>query len=307
MRVVASAPGKVILSGEHAVVYGYPALVAAQDKRFQITFEGESPDIFQPEQLAKYSSLKEFFEAWQALGQTQTLQIQSRIPIGRGMGSSAAFSVAAAAILQRLQGENYSLDDISRQAYQLEVLQHGKPSGVDNTIATFGGFLWYRREVPDFAVFRSVEPARPLGSLFVVDSGKPRESTKDMVLAVAERREQQPEKYEAVFREIETVTRGFLGWMQGQSGDILELIRTNHRLLVEIGVVSESAQALVTQIEEIGGAAKITGAGGQAKGSGYLVAYHPDEEKMIQLLNELELKYHPLQLGAEGVSIHETN
>lgn len=99
-----SVPGKLILSGEHAVVYGYPAIATAINLRLTATRAGK---------------------------------IESDIPIGAGMGSSAAFAVA----LSAFKVGELNLEKINKFAYKLEKGLHGNPSGVDNTIVTYGGFL----------------------------------------------------------------------------------------------------------------------------------------------------------------------
>jgi len=305
MRVTASAPGKVILSGEHAVVYGFPALVAAVNKRCQLTFEGENNSAFSSEFISKYSSLKQLFKAWKNLPTTKEFSLDSQIPVGRGLGSSAACSVAVSAIIQQLSKQSINLEFINNMAYKLEVLQHGKPSGVDNTIATYGGFLWFRRESPELSIRQTIVTAKKIDSLYLVDSGKPAESTKDLVMGVAERRQANSQPSEQIFRQIEETTRSFLRWMQGQESNLVELIRINHRSLVDLGVVGEKAQQIVQTIEKAGGAAKITGAGGVVKGSGFLLAYHPDSEKLRAIVDNIDLKLDQLQLGGEGVKLHE--
>lgn len=305
MRVTASAPGKVILSGEHAVVYGFPALVAAVNKRCQLTFEGDDNTAFDESIISQQSSLKNLFTLWQNLPTTKKLSLYSQIPVGRGLGSSAACSVAASAIRQQLRSQPFDREQINNLAYELEVLQHGKPSGVDNTIATYGGFLWFRRETPKFSIWQTIKSASKKTSLYLVDSGKPAESTKDLVMGVAERRQASSQPSEQIFRQIEEVTRGFLRWMHGEETNLVDLIRSNHRSLVDLGVVGEKAQRIVEAIEKAGGAVKITGAGGVAKGSGFLLAYHPDPEKLNSVVAKLNLKLDELQLGDEGVKLDE--
>ncbi len=310
MNVTATVPGKVILSGEHAVVYGCPALVAATDKQCEISFSGEMNDAFSLASISKAKNLQSLFADWKSLPTTKYLHIQSSIPVGRGMGSSAACSVAGAAIIQVLQKQGKvhldpsDLEEINRFAYEMEKLQHGKPSGVDNTIVTFGGFLWFRKETPQFFTWKQLPQARKLESLFFIDSGKPVESTGEMVMAVAGSKEAQPEKYRHILNEFEAVTRGFLRWILAETNEsIIDLMKANHALLTQIQVVSPGTQELIQNIEAIGGAAKITGAGGWEKGSGYLLAYHDDQEKLADLLAKFGKKLQPLQLGAPGVRV----
>lgn len=303
MDITVSTPGKIILSGEHAVVYGYPALVAATNKRCELHYQGTAEPEWSADWLSQFASLKAFFAAWEARPTTQHLQLRSHVPVGRGMGSSAACSVAAAAVWQSLQGKTFSPEAINQLAYQLEVLQHGTPSGVDNTIATYGGALWFRKETPTFSIFRQVEMSSSLETLWLVDSGRPKESTKEMVTMVAEQRQQRRTHYDQLFRQMEEVTRSWLRWVLGEETDSVELLRTNHRLLVELGVVSPQTQSLIQAIEKSGGAAKITGAGGAKQGSGYLLVMHPDEAKLQSVLKPYARSGERLELGGEGVRI----
>ena len=112
-----SAPAKLILSGEHAVTYGNSAILVAINKRLTAS-----------------------------RSQNGKIEITSEIPIGAGMGSSAAFSVATSAV----KLGKIDLEKINEMAYKMEKKFHGNPSGADNTICTYGGFLWYRKENENF-------------------------------------------------------------------------------------------------------------------------------------------------------------
>ena len=327
--VKVSSPGKIILSGEHAVVYGYPALTTTIDKRCHITYQGNlSTKQFQ-HQITQAKDLSDLLTKIKKLSEVKSLMIDSKIPAGRGMGSSAAISVALATIYQLIQRkeerENREQEDqekqnkqeksaalileqVNRLAYRLEKLQHGNPSGADNTVVTYGGCLWFRKELPDFILHRSITPPRPPENLFLLDSGKPVESTGQMVALVAENRQRRPRRHQHLFNQIEAVTRSFLAWLQNQeSADLAEIIKENNRLLIELGVVSSTTQELITSIEKLGGAAKISGAGGASKGSGFLVVYHQDKNKLKEELDSDKNSYQleTLSIGSIGVSIDD--
>ncbi len=267
-----SAPGKVILSGEHSVVYGYPALVTAVNKRLTIEGIGKST------------------------------KISSDIPIGAGMGSSAAFAVASSAVkLGKLD-----LERINELAYKMEKKHHGNPSGVDNTICTYGGFLWYRKESESFKIFNSVKPKVKFPKIYLFNTGKPSESTKEMVSHVSDLYRSRGSYFDMLFKEIENVTRDFLTFLvDDKSSDFGELVKLNEKLLEEIDVVSSSTKNIIRSIEKIGGAAKVSGAGGKKKGSGMVIIYHKDSEKLLSFAKRQNLKLFQVKLGEEGVRIEK--
>lgn len=264
-----SVPAKLILSGEHAVVYGYPAIATATNLRLTATRSGK---------------------------------IESDIPIGAGMGSSAAFAVATSTFKV---GE-LNLEKINKSAYKLEKGLHGNPSGVDNTIVTYGGFLWYRKETENFKTFKQIESKVKLPKLFLLNSGKPEESTKEMVGYVANIFAKRKTYIKTVFEEIETVTKGLLKYLLNeQSPNFGELIRANEKLLEKLGVVSETTKKIIRLIEKEGGCAKISGAGGIKDGSGMVIVYHKDIDKISLIAKKHGFDLSPVKLGEEGVRIEK--
>lgn len=262
-KIKISAPGKVILSGEHAVVYGYPALVAAVNRR-----------LFMNEEF----------------------EVESEIPIGCGMGSSAAYAVALAAVRARMRGCELDLGEINKVAYETEKQQHGNPSGVDNTICTYGGYLWYRKEIEEFKIVSEIKPKRTFPHLLIHNTGKPEETTREMVEFVGRK------NVSKILSKIEKITRLFLKYLVGNGNVDLELIiKENERCLEELGVVSDSTVQLIREIEKAGGVAKISGAGGRKGGSGIILVYHSDMDKLNYFVKKRGLEVFKAKLGEEGV------
>ncbi|MDH7478312.1 MAG: mevalonate kinase, partial [Candidatus Bathyarchaeota archaeon] len=173
MEVVASAPAKVILFGEHFVVYGEPAMVIAIDKRayakaenrsdkrlyirslnlnLAAYFEGENFKIekgdskeakikFEPVRLAIQKVLEKH-------GETSGLNIEinSTVPVAAGLGSSAAVVAAVTMAVSNLLNVNISKEEVFRITYEAEKIVHGTPSGIDPAIATFGGALLFQMD-----------------------------------------------------------------------------------------------------------------------------------------------------------------
>ena len=132
MTLSYSAPGKIILSGEHAVVYGKPALVSAIDIRLTASIiEGKNKKL-DPKMTGIILIVKKYLHDKSIPVEEKDchISIQSDIPIGRGLGSSGALSVAAAAsLMEFFTGTQFNLEEINNCAYQIEKLFHVQPVG----------------------------------------------------------------------------------------------------------------------------------------------------------------------------------
>jgi len=280
MRVV-SAPGKVILAGEHAVVYGYPALVAAvglrckakmgwrQDKKIVIK------DKYKDLGLARYAvkvCLKEMGERAKGV----EVEIESELVVGGGMGSSAA--MATAIVWGLMKG--YPEEAKNKVVKLVEDKQHGNSSGIDQTIVREGGVIKYKRE----AGFKKLSIDLP--EFLLIDSGKPVENTGEMVKMVGKKKE-----YQDIFKQMGKISEK---WELGK-------VKENQRLLEKIGVVGEKAKKMVREIEMSGGMAKVCGAGGVKAGSGILLSWHKEIERLRELCREQSWRYFQVELGVEGV------
>ena len=148
-KISYSAPAKVILSGEHAVVYGKPALVSAIDRRLTVSvIESKNKDK-DPRMAEIILIVKKYLHGKNIPIKEKDchISIQSDIPIGRGLGSSGALSVAASAsLMEFFSGTQFNPEEINNCAYQIEKLFHKNASGVDPTTSCFGGLIFYRKE-----------------------------------------------------------------------------------------------------------------------------------------------------------------
>jgi mevalonate kinase len=325
-RVVASAPGKLILMGEHAVVYGHPALVSAIDRRLQVTLEpGEKgvlvrlPCLDQartyswPQVLEETRRAREEWEdrfvrrtrrqgprriepghlAVLALGeaalhfvhlprQAVVLTVTSELPVGAGFGSSAALAAAVAGAWLAWHGELDRREALESICFEVERRQHGTPSGVDHTAVLEGGILEARRTPEGVLERRRLSPSPLLGRLQVHDSGRPRETTGQVVAAVARRLAGGDGVAQRALREIDCATGVFRHELsrvgEEDAGALLGAMRSCQRALEALGVVPEAVRAGIRRVERAGGAAKISGAGsltGDAAGS--ILVYYPQK------------------------------
>ena len=264
--IILSVPGKIIISGEHAVVYGHPALAAAINKRIVLTV----------------SFKKNGFD----------FCFQSKLPSKLGLGSSASLAVLEAAGLSMIIG-NKELDRkiINEIAYDLEKVAHGTPSGADNTIVVYGGMIIYQKG-KDYLKLN----LKQLPNFLLINTGKPVENTKQMIDLVKKN------NCQGKLKQIGYLPTKFVSALKEKKWlKFSQLITENEKLLEEIGVVGEKAKKIVKEIREIGGAAKICGAGGVKRGSGIALAYHKDLDVVRRFCKKNNLECFEVELGEDGL------
>jgi mevalonate kinase len=271
----AEAPGKVILFGEHAAVYRRPAIAVpvTEVKAHAQVEPGEQGQgtIIVSSDLGQRVALREAADD-DALAHLVRLVLQrlragpdpdvtitvtSTVPIARGMGSGAAVSTAIARALIQHLGHWAASRTISELVYQAEVLYHGTPSGIDNTVVAFEKPIYFVKD-EGWEVFWL---ARPL-MLAIGDTGI-ESSTREVVADLRRRAAADPERYEALFDLVGDVTRAARTALElGQQETTGRLMDENHALLQEMGVSCAALDQLVVAARE-GGAlgAKMSGAG----------------------------------------------
>jgi len=295
-----SAPAKVILSGEHAVVYGKPALVCAINKQlnFSVKEAKKKKNNKDGNPISIIDQIvKKYLEKEKINYQPKNFSflIDSLIPIGRGLGSSAALSVTAvAALLKFYTGRDFDKEIINNLAYLAEKHFHKNPSGVDNTTSCFGGLIFYRKEfefLKNISVLNFKIPKIIEDNLFLIDSGKPKETTAQMVELVKEKYNQKPHLVEEIFDEIEKITKRItVALVKEDARFFAENLFENQLRLELLGVVSKKAKQLLENLSRFG-IGKITGAGGVGEGSGFILFYAFDKKKLINYLEKNKISY----------------
>ncbi len=272
---LARAPGKVILFGEHAVVYGRPAIaVPVTEVQSEAHVEpgraGQGTVIVAPD-LGHRIVLRDAADddplalivrlALLAIKEERdpdlTVTVSSSVPIARGMGSGASVSTAIARALAQHFGGWLSSRTISDLVYQTEVLHHGTPSGIDNTVVAFEKPIYFIKD-EGWEVFW-------VGSPFLIaiaDTGI-ESSTKEVVGDLRRRYGAEPDGYRLLFDQVgEIVVDARAAIEQGEAETLGKLMDRNHALLQELGVSCPELDRLVAAAQE-GGAlgAKLSGAG----------------------------------------------
>ena len=282
-----SGYGKVILFGEHFVVHGIPGVVSAIDastdaevqksNKFNIRDERKTAKGYSEEkQLQQVESIERMLKAMDLDPKTPfDIWIGGTLPGFSGLGASAASSVAIARAISQERGLNLSNEKINAVAYEGEKAYAGNPSGIDNTAATYGGFMWFKKNPAGGQdLVEKIKVKRPI-EIVIGSTGKVA-NTKAMVEGVAERKKSNSSKYDPLFKQAESLA--IAGRAALQSGDLKkvgDLMNENHRILQEIGVSSKELNLLVDIARNQGAfGAKLTGGGG----GGCMVALTPGKE-----------------------------
>lgn len=351
-RLELSAPGKIILCGEHAVVYGKKALATAINIRTHLhaTFDDQSStfilnlaDIseslgmtqqdFTTNLPIRYDQTlieiaDEVIKSAKANESKHSLAIRfmitaagiqwlnikgmnvkvlSDIPIGSGLGSSASFAVCIALFFlivgkkiaaTKIKLSESELDLVNQHAFCLEKIFHGKPSGIDNTVSTYGGYI----------SFQSGEISRFESELnllvLIVSSGMPK-NTMEQVMKVKDLNEALPEAFVHIISAIESIVTRFEGCLKENSrSGLLEMITMNHWLLSSLSVSNNQLDRIVQIAKENGCSCKLTGGGG----GGCCFAIVESSEKSMRLAGEMKqagFESFPVVLGESGARIDQ--
>ena len=235
------------------------------------------------------------------------LTVDSEIPVGSGFGSSAAAAVGVVLAYLAHRGVEPDPDLLHRVSLEVERRQHGSPSGVDNATVIRGGILEARRTESGVEIDPVPVRSPALGSMRVFGTGLPAESTGTVVAAVRALRDRQPERVDAALDRLAELTgdlRAELERPDERPDEVTGIVREAEARLEELGVVPEPVRRLVRQIEQAGGAAKISGAGSLAgPAAGNLIVYHPEPERAAEWPFLRGLDRYDVELGAPGARI----
>ena len=292
----ASAPGKIILFGEHAVVYGRPALAmpvtqvhadvdVSDSSRAGIWIDAPSVNL-----RAELNSLPSdhplasvIIPLWlsshvhRTWGETEgglDIKITSTIPVASGLGSGAAVSVALIRALAAHLHRAMSDEQVNAFAYEIEKIHHGTPSGIDNTVITYAKPVYFVKGQPieTFVV----------GSPFTIVIGDTGISaqTKESVGDVRKLWESDKTKWEKVFDEIGDVAKQARDFIEtGKIKELGGLMNQNHALLQELTVSSPELDNLVSTAREAGAfGAKMSGGG---RGGNMIALVAPDVAETV--------------------------
>jgi len=290
---ISSTPGKIILFGEHAVVYGRPALavpvtqVHADVEVLDSDSAGvwiQAPDIHLHAELNTLPSDHPiasvihnlFFLSRISPFPSLNIKITSTIPVASGLGSGAAVTVALTrAVSTHI---NYPMTDeqVNAFAYEIEKLHHGTPSGIDNTVITYAKPVYFIKGQP----IETLQVAKPF--TIVIGNTGISAPTKESVGDVRKLWEADKAKWETVFDEIGNIAKQARKALESDSllsNTLGKLMNQNHTLLQELTVSSPELDKLVSAARSAGAlGAKMSGGG---RGGNMIALVESDQAESV--------------------------
>jgi len=302
----AIAPGKLILSGEHAVVYGKPAIAMAVDRSAEsIVLPGDAADeisfdlkdfsqhesftvralralksrvmknyrmfldgklgirevMYKPVELFQFAFITILDGLHLKVADGLRIQLHSNIPIGCGMGSSAATVLSVLRAIGHYFRVDFRPEWYQEYSLETENMQHGHASGVDTYISLHGGCARFQQG-------NAEKIPLPRLPMHLVNTGVPESTTGECVSRV-----RQNFSMSRIWDDFEVITRAMeKALADNDYEEIQRVIRENQKLLSEIGVVPQKVQSFVSDIEKWGAAAKVCGAGSiRGEGAGIVL------------------------------------
>jgi mevalonate kinase len=275
--ISASYPGKIILFGEHAVVYQSHAIaIPVSQVKSHVVIQpllSAAPGTIEIHALdthtrANLADLPENHPLGYAVRLTLThlgvqttpafiLRASSEIPMSAGLGSGASISCSIIRAVSNFLGKPLPPAEVSALAFEVEKLHHGTPSGVDNTVIAFNQPILFKRGEPMLPVTVGVDL-----NFLIADTGV-KASTGDVVTGVRARWQAEQATYDAFFQQVDTIT--LAARAEIQSGNIAQiglLMSENHRCLQSIQVSHPALEVLIEAAVSAGAyGAKLSGAG----------------------------------------------
>lgn len=343
MQTLCSAPAKLIISGEHSVVYGAPALSMAieryaqcrceldeqkassltiilddlnQSQRFelcewhQIAVELETRfALFQQKTIAIQNVLNTPFELIicafhlfeQEFGLNRghwQIQLSSEIPIGRGLGSSAAIIVSVLKSLFAQHQQHCSDMQLLALAKQVESRQHGRSSGLDPATSILGGLIHFDQQCPT----KFSETNHPPINAWLIDSGKPQSTTGQAVSQVR----QQFADNQPLWQQFSQTTQSLSqAWQNRNIKAVKAAIEKNQQLLNTIGVVPKTIETFIGLLhKQYQASAKICGSGA-IKGDNAGIILCIADEPPVDLCRQYGFDINPIAMDLRGAQCQQ--
>ncbi|MHA7734542.1 mevalonate kinase [Nitrosopumilus sp. S6] len=310
MKSKASAPGKVILFGEHFVVYGVKAILCAINKRITVTAEEISErkisiksnigelELEPNKPISEINSpLKPFYYLANNLIQNKNsgikIDVESDIPLGVGLGSSSACCVAGAAAISKLF-EDISKEEILKLAIEAEKTIFQNTSGADCTVCTFGGLMEYDKKNG----FSKIE-SEPNFHLVIANSNV-EHSTENVVAGVRKFKENNEKEFSKLCEDESVLIENVLGSLKENNiKDLGQKAIQNQEYLERIGVSNDKLRNMIQIGQKASFGAKITGAGGG--GCIFALTDESNLENTIKEFNEKNYECFSVKIDFKGL------
>ncbi|NMB84156.1 mevalonate kinase [Candidatus Roizmanbacteria bacterium] len=304
-KVKVSAPGKLMIMGEHAVVYGHPCLVTAVDKRLYVEMELSNQlkdEIITPQVKESRFVLETIAYFKQKFNIKNNVRIVTKGDFSHqvGLGSSSAVTVATFKAMSLLFNLNLSPKEIFEMSYRVTLLIQGVGSGFDIAAATFGNTLYFVRggketenlpvkELPLIVGYSGVKADTPFYIRKVAEDFKNRRGDMERVFA-------------DIHRLVVDAKRAFFDDDLREAGI---LMTKNHALLKELGVSTDKLDRMVSAAVKAGAyGAKLSGAGG---GDCMIALVNRlNREKVIEAIDKVGGEIINVNVNVEGVKVEKT-
>ncbi|MGE0788511.1 MAG: mevalonate kinase [Sandaracinaceae bacterium] len=290
--------GKVILLGEHIVVYGVPALAAGISRGVRAwaqPAQSTSLTIAPWDVTVRPGEDADLARALDAVwpdGEPLAIEAEVELPAGAGLGCSAALGVAVVRAIARARGERPTDAEVAERAFLWEHVFHGNPSGIDNTMAAHGGIALYTRGRP-------LEPIAAKGTVrLVIGDSKEPSSTKAMVASVAHQRDRDPARFEKTKDAVHSLVKNAkLAIEAGDDGALGQLMDLNQHILSGLMLSTSRLEEMIAAARDAGAlGAKLTGSGG----GGCMIALAKDDTSAEAIRAAIEATGTPAFIAEAG-------
>lgn len=307
--ITVSAPGKLMLLGEHAVVYGQPCLVTAVDRRLSVGVEisgDKSIQINSPgasDTRFVEAAVSEFFKTTKLDNPGLHITTKSEFETSLGFGSSAAVTGATVKALSLVMQKSLTDGEIFDIAYKAVYLVQGLGSGFDVAASVWGGTLYF------VTGGKAVEPLAADNMPLIVGYSGVKADTTTMVKMVAEKKKKFPEKVDRIFQAIgKLVNQAKEAMVTGDWGRVGKLMDFNQEYLRDLGVSTQKLEDMISAARAAGAwGAKLSGAGG----GDCMIALYPQgiqgKSTIAGAIQEAGGQVIDVGAGAEGVKIEQAD
>ncbi len=330
VEVVVSAPGKVTLFGEHAIVYGEPAIVTAISRRLYVkaklrndknlkisamdlkipgiilTFISDTGELTLETDYGRVVSAVSYVKkaielTAKHVGECRgvNIEVRSSMPVGAGLGTSAAVAVATVAAYAYALGYELTKKEIAKLGHKTELEVQGAASPMDTSIATYGGTIYIKPQEPE-PIIEHLELTEEYP--IVIGYVERKSTTKELVAKVRKLKEKNPEIINPIIKLIGIITKKAKKTLiKGDVIELGELMNINHGLLDSLGVSTKELNDLVYAARQAGAlGSKLTGAGG----GGCMIALAPGRVAEVSTAIDI-LGGQPMdaRMSAKGLTI----
>jgi len=312
---IAKAPGKIILFGEHFVVYDNRAILGAIDKYATVTSEKTNTDNILISSSLGQSSIKKdedvgrvekkfrpfFYIAKKVIEKNNfdkgiSIKIESNIPIGAGLGSSSACCVAASASIANLFSDTTD-KEILELAIQAEKTIFPNSSGADCTVSVYGGIIEYQKEKG----FTKIDTENEF--FFLIIDSEQIHATDKVVERVKKFKEENKDMFAELCSEEERLITKALDSMKSNDLETIgKCMAQNEIFLEQIGVSNDVLLSITKEIEMITFGAKITGAGD----GGCIIALTQKDDDLSEYVNTTKYQTHHVSIQKTGMQVFNT-